>query len=71
MERLLSVSELSDAGFPVDVGGNQFDKFRSLKQSDGSLLGVVVPKVNQSCGIYAADAKSLALHTLGKLEASS
>ena len=46
VERLLTVSELADAGFPVDIGGNQFDKFRSLKQADGSLLGVIVPKVS-------------------------
>ncbi|CAK8696862.1 unnamed protein product [Clavelina lepadiformis] len=46
VERLLTAEELSDAGFPVDVGGNQFDKFRPLKQSDSSLLGVIVPQVN-------------------------
>ena len=45
IERQMSDSELSEAGFPVDIGGNQFDKFRSLKKADGSLLGVIYPKV--------------------------
>ena len=46
-ERHLSESELKEAGFPVDVGGNVFDKFRPLKLQDGSLIGVLVPEIDQ------------------------
>nr|CAB3262863.1 uncharacterized protein LOC100184284 [Phallusia mammillata] len=45
IERMLSASELAEAGFPVDIGGNQFDKFRQLKLLDNSLRGVIVPTI--------------------------
>jgi len=46
IERLLTEAELVVAGFPVDIGGNQFDQFRQLKNPDKSLRGVIVPQVS-------------------------
>lgn len=37
----VSVGEMKIAGFPVDIGGDYFDRFKSYKNEDGSLTGVV------------------------------
>jgi len=43
VERLLTSSDLEEAHFPVDVGGNKFDGFKPLKRIDGSLPGLLSP----------------------------
>lgn len=39
--RTLSMEEMKIAGFPVDIGGDYFDRFKSYKNGDGGLTGVV------------------------------
>lgn len=49
--RTLTEQEMTDAGFPVDIGGNQFDVFRSLKNPDKSLSGTLIPVVSGRVGV--------------------
>nr|XP_039247683.1 uncharacterized protein LOC120325659 isoform X1 [Styela clava] len=49
--RTLTEQEMTDAGFPVDVGGNQFDMFRQLKNADRSLSGTIVPTAVGKVGV--------------------
>lgn len=49
--RTLTEQEMTDAGFPVDVGGNQFDMFRQLKNADRSLSGTIVPTAIGKVGV--------------------
>lgn len=49
--RTLTETEMADAGFPVDVGGNQFDVFRHLKNADKSLAGTIVPMTRGRTGV--------------------
>lgn len=49
--RTLTETEMTDAGFPVDIGGNQFDVFRHLKNTDKSLAGTIVPMARGRTGV--------------------
>merc|ERR1711976_390109 len=44
--RTLSAKEMQVANFPVDIGGDYFDRFKSYKNLDGSLTGIVCLKLD-------------------------
>merc|ERR1719219_1740298 len=44
--RTLTAKEMELANFPVDIGGDYFDRFKSYKNDDGSLTGTVCLKLD-------------------------
>ena len=50
--RKLTAREIQISGFPIDIGGDYFDRFKSYKNKDGSLTGVlclsVLKEVNKT-----------------------